>query len=707
MSSNNSFFKEANNCWRVSEVDQGAAILSGQDYFRAFRQAILQAERSVYILAWDISAVIKTSRDEEYDDGHPAELSAFIFSVLEAKPDLEIYILLWDYSMVYIAEREWLPFSEWQKEGQPRLHFEVDNAISTGASHHQKVVIVDEAFAFCGGFDLSAWRWDTREHLAKDPRRETPKGELYQPYHDIQLALTGAVTKDFSDLFAMRWERATGESLARQEAAVESIPWPESLSVDFENETMALALTFSKFKDYEASFHIEQLHLDMIARAKQYIYIENQYLSSHTIVNALANRLRESEGPEVIVVLTKDTGGFLEEGTLGVLRDRLLEILDQADTHGRLCAQYPYVCDDEGNESQVYVHAKLLIADDSMLEIGSANLSNRSMKVDSEVDMAIVRDEPSPFIQQLLRRLLAIHFKCSIEDVEAALASEGAICPAIAKLREGHPHALRPLSVGNNSYLLRKIADTQLLDPSEPISPAYWMREAFAEDTDEAKQSSPWRKYAKVGAWILLGCICAYGLKELWGGLLSKDAVIGWLEGFRSHPLLIPILLGIFILAGMIALPINLLLVGGTIALGPWVTFGCGLVGALASAALAFWMGHQFGKPLLEKVAKDKLRKLSKQVGKRGVLSVAVIRVVPIAPFVVINLVAGFSSLKFRTFMSGSALGMFPGMLGVVLVTNQVQSVLSDPSWKTWFMLAGVVLVFGALTFFIRKQFSQ
>lgn len=681
-------------------------MLSGRDYFKAFREAVIQAEHSVYLLAWDISAVIETVREDSYDDGYPSELADFIFAVLEDKPDLHIYILLWDYSMVYIAEREWLPFSRWKREEQPRLHFEVDDAISAGASHHQKVVVVDESLAFCGGFDLSAWRWDTIDHLAKDERRKNPKGDLYQPYHDIHLALTGSVAGDLADLCAMRWERATGEKLPRLEQVPKRAPWPDSVPVDFEDESVALALTFSKFRDYQPSFHIEQLHLDMIARAQRYIYIENQYLSSHTIVEAIASRLRESDGPEVIIVLTQDTGGMLEEGTLGVLRDRLLEIMAEADVHDRFCALYPYSSDEEGNETQVYVHAKLLIADDTMLEIGSANLSNRSMKVDSEVDLAIVKDEPSEFIRSLLHRLLAIHFKCDVDEVAKALEAKGAICPAVASLREDRLHTLKDLPIGCNSALLRKVADTQILDPSEPISPAYWMREAFSGD-DGDKQPSKWRRYLKVGLWLLLGFLCAYGLKEMWGGVLSKDAVVDWFEGFRNSPWLIPLLLGIFVAAGIIAVPINLLLVAGTVALGPWVTFACGFIGSLASAALAFGAGHQFGKPLLEKIAKDQLQKLSKQVGKRGVLSVALIRVVPIAPFVVINLVAGFSSLKFRTFMAGSVVGMLPGMLGVVLVTNQVQSVISDPNWKTWLTLGAVVLVFGLATYFMKKKFKS
>ena len=179
-----------------------------------------------------------------------------------------------------------------------------------------------------------------------------------------------------------------------------------------------------------------------------------------------------------------------------------------------------------------------------------------------------------------------------------------------------------------------------------------------------------------------------------------------YLEDFRSSSFVIPIIFGLFVVAGLIAAPINLLLVASTVTIGPWVTFGCGLTGSLFSAAVAFYAGKRFGKPLIKKVAKKQLEKLSRQVANRGILSVAMIRLVPIAPFVVVNLVAGFSSIGFTTFMLGSILGMVPGMFGVVWVTHTAQSALADPQWQTWLMLGCGVAVIGVAAYFVRQKFK-
>ncbi|MFP4068922.1 MAG: VTT domain-containing protein [Verrucomicrobiota bacterium] len=703
--------KEGENCWRVSRIERGAFLLSGQAYFRAFRQALIRAERAVYILAWDLSEKIEMVRDEADDDGYPSGLADFIFAILEEKPELQIHILLWDYSMVYLAEREWLPFTRWRQEKHPRLHLELDDALNVGASHHQKVVVVDEALAFFGGFDLSAWRWDAPEHEPDDPRRKNPKNEPYQPYHDIQVLVEGPMVDDLAELCAMRWKRATGDELPRMPEKPgdgSGGRWPEGMQVDLENETAALALTFSRYKEYEPSRHIERLHLELIEEAEDYIYIENQYLSSHTIVEALAQRLKEADGPEIILILTRDTGGWIEEGTMGVLRDRLLEILKEADRHDRFGAYYPFVEDEDGHSSQVYVHAKLMIVDDRVIEVGSANLSNRSMKVDSELDLVVVKDAPAGCVTSLLERLLAMHFQVSTETVRERRDGNASLIAAVEGLRDGRLHRLEHLEIGCNNRLQRKIADTQLLDPDEPISPAYWMRELLRDQLEARGPDRFWRRtWVKVAAFVALGLLLAYGLKEAWGDVITKDAVVAYFEGFRNSPYALPILLGVFVLAGLIAVPVNLLLVAGTIVMGPWVAFGCGLAGSLASAALAFAAGHGVGKPLIRLLAKDQLESLARTVGRRGPLSVALIRIVPIAPFVVINLVAGFSGLRFSTFMLGSVMGMVPGMLAVVLLTRQIRSALADPSWRTWLVLGLLVAAVGAAAVYLKKKFRR
>ena len=690
------------NHWKQASCEKGAFIVDGQSYFSSVRAALKQAEKYVCILAWDLNGEIELLRDESPDDDLPTQLTDFLYALLEQKPELEIYILLWDYSMVYLGEREWVPFTRFRQDPHPRLHLVTDSEINVGASHHQKVIMIDGGFAFNGGLDLSTWRWDTQEHLPEDKRRTTPDGEQYQPYHDIHTAVTGQAAHALDELCRERWKRATKEEAPWPSPASENKVWPDGLKPDFENVKAVYSLTYSEYKDYPAVTQIEQLHLDMIASAERFIYLENQYLSSHPITDALIERLKEPDGPEIILLLTQDTGGWLEEGTLGVLRSRLLEKLVNADKHKHFGAYHPHVEDSSGNESQVYVHAKAMICDDRAVMVGSANLSNRSMKVDSEIMLTLGLDEAATAAPELLRRLLSIHLGTSEETVDQSLESTNSINETIRKLREDSLHQLRDLKIDYPSAIQRKLAETQLLDPDEPIDLGYRLRKSISSDK---KKEVPryWVRYAKIGAAVLVVFLIGLGLKEAWGGIVDKESVETFFKSLNQSIWTLPLLFAIFFLAGLAAISINLLLVSATLVIGPWAAFGCGFLGSLLSAVAAFHIGIFAGQPILKKFFADKMEKLSRKIQDRGVISVALLRLVPVAPFVVVNLVAGVSQMKLRTFVAGSCIGMIPGMLGVVFVTYQAKSAYTDPTWQTWVFLAlGIAALIG-LSFGVKK----
>lgn len=701
--------REGVNYWQQAQSDRGAFIVDGDSYYRAFREALIQAERHICLLAWDLKGAIELLRDESPDDGLPTKLVDFLYALLDRKPELEIRILLWDYSVVYLGEREWLPFTRFRQDPHPRLHLEIDAELNVGASHHQKVVVVDGNFAFCGGLDLSTWRWDTQEHAPKDPRRVTPSGEHYQPYHDIHAAVTGPAARTLDSLCRDRWKRGTGQEADWPAAEGENQIWPDSLEANFTKAKAAFALTYSAYKNYPAVTQIETLHLDMIAAAERYIYIENQYLSSHAIADALIARLQEPDGPEITIILTQDTGGWLEEGTLGLLRCRILEKLVEADQHERFGAFYPHVRDDEGNESQVYVHAKAMICDDRAVMIGSANLSNRSMKVDSEVMLALGLDEDAASAPELLRRLLSIHLGTAPDHVDRSLAETHSINRSIRELRKGSQHQLRNLEIGCSNPITRTIADTQLLDPDEPIDLGYWLKKVVPSgndtqpDTPTTALPHNWIRYAKIAAGVLLVFLIGLGLKEAWGSVIDKESVETFFRSLNESAWTLPLLFGIFFLAGLTGISLNLLLVSATLVIGPWSAFAAGFAGSLLSAVATFYLGKIAGQPILEKFFQDRLNQLSEKIQNRGVLSVALLRLVPIAPFVVINLVAGLSKLKLRTFVAGSCLGMLPGMAGVVFVTYQAKSAYTDPSWQTWALLALGLLALIGLTVGVKK----
>ncbi len=692
------------NCWRLERADRVGWLVGGRAYFRAVRQALLEAERHAVVLAWDLHSEVLLERDEENpDDGLPRKLGPFLNALLEARPNLEIHLLVWDFSMIYAAEREWRLFSDAFRDPHPRLHLHYDDRLPMNASHHQKVIVVDDALAFAGGFDLSSWRWDSAKHRLHDERRTDPHGDPYQPYHDLALALTGPAAKALGDLCAERWKRATGNALPRRDSPRDQAPWISGLDPFLESVDIGIARTFAAFDPWPEVHEVERLHLDLIAVARDYLYFENQYFSSRRLTEALAQRLREPDGPEVIIVLTREAG-WLEEGTMGLLRDRLFELLVEADEHGRLRLLYPRVADESGEEStQVYVHAKLVIADDRFLKVGSSNLSNRSMRVDSEVDLVIERAERDSAIRDRLLALLAIHFGTEPARVAERLEKAGTLGETIDSLETDTGHSLRPYPFGCDSDVERRLADTQLLDPDEPLDPGYWIRDFVPE----GERPSTLRRLTQISLVVIVGILLAFLVKEGWGSVLDKETIVTHLETIQNSPWAPLILVGAVMLAGLVGIPLNLILVAATIVLGPWIAIGCGYAGAHLSAVAGFGLGHRFGKPILKRWNTDKIENLNRKLRDRGALSVALVRMVPIAPFTVVNLAAGASHLRFGVFNLGTLLGMAPGMAGVVLLTNQLNEAVSDPGWGSILGFLAVLLVVGGGVFFIRRALGS
>src|SRR5690606_33442808 len=231
---------------RIEQAERAALLVDGADYFAALRSSILKAEHSVTIIGWDIDSRAPL-RHVPHDDSPdpeseaPETLGALLAYAVERRPALRIRILLWNYSILYAIERELLPSLSLGWQTPPQIEFHFDDMLPLGASHHQKIVVVDDSVAFSGGLDITRRRWDTQDHAPGDPRRVDPWGKPYGPFHDVQMVVDGAAARALGDLVADRWQRATGKSIERSTAPGD--PWPAGVPVDFTDISIGLART--------------------------------------------------------------------------------------------------------------------------------------------------------------------------------------------------------------------------------------------------------------------------------------------------------------------------------------------------------------------------------------------------------------------------------------------------------------------------------
>ena len=670
--------KEGHNCWRISHADQAAFLIDGAAYFEALACAIDQAQNTIFIAAWDIDSRIQLSPGNEVATHHK-DLGQFLNAKVKGTPGLRAYVLNWDFPMLYVREREWLPIFNVGWKTHQRLSYHLDDEHPIGASQHQKFVVIDNRIAFCGGLDLSNSRWDTPHHRLDDPRRRNPDGEPYGPFHDIQMVVEGEVATVLGELFRNRWQWATGDAIALK--INESMTsWPRNLSHDLTNIKVAISRTLPAYKERQEVRELGKLYKDGIAAAKKTIYIENQYLTSFEIGETIKNSLARKDGPEIILILPKKSSGWLEQSTMDALRARILERLFRADHHGRLRVFYPVL--DDG-ETSLYVHSKLMIVDDQLALIGSANLSNRSMGFDSECTLAVEAEDDTKVadaIASLRNRLLAEHLGTSLDSVSQALSNKPSMIEAIESLCAVSGRRLRSLDYAPSLPIdgVSIVEDHELLDPETPMA-LDRMLDRFVQDGNGRTKTQQVMKI--VGVLLVLLTLAAAWRWPPLSEWIGREQLAVWADEIRNHPLSFLWVLVAYVVGGVIMVPVTLL-VGVTAMV--YASFWGALyawIGCLLSALTTFLIGSKLGKQTVRKLAGKRLNRLSRQIAKQGILSMAIVRNIPVAPYTMVNVIAGASHIKLRDFLIGTALGMLPGILAITIFADRLLHTIKEPDW--------------------------
>ncbi len=556
-----SLLVEGRNCWRIAHADRVAFLIDAADYFAAFAAAAVQAQHSIFIIAWDFNSQIRLWQDDG-PVGVPPVLGDFLNHLVKRRRRLKIHILDWDFPMVYGADREFPPLFGlgWKHRRRIRLHF--DSSLPLGASHHQKIVVIDDAIAFVGGLDLTGSRWDTSEHRGQDARR-VYAGKPYPPFHDGMMAVDGAAAQALAEIAVTRWKRATGETI--RPSAQRYDVWPPLLRPDITDVDVGIARTEPVYDGNPGVREIEALYIDAIAAAKHSIYIENQYFTSASVGAALAARLEEESGPEIVAVLRKASDGWLEGPTMGALRAELIKKLRAADRAQRLSLYYPTV-PDLGDQC-CNVHAKFLVIDDQVLRIGSANLNNRSMGLDTECDLVVTANgDPriAAAIAGFRNRLLAEHLGTSELRVAEILRTGTTISDTVRRLSTGE-RRLEPLE--DEHWPAAVVSLAEVTDPEQPLSPNQLV-EHFAPELD-----SKTRGY--LGLKITIAVLICVGLVAAWRytplkEYVTVEAVLAWVGTLKDNPWAPLVLIGAYILATFTFFPRPLLALGAVIAFGPW-----------------------------------------------------------------------------------------------------------------------------------------
>jgi phospholipase D1/2 len=701
-----SLLRPGRNCWRVAPCARLSMLVDADAYFPALRQALTQAEHSVFILGWDIDSRMRLLQgsDTAPADGLPAELRDFLNALCRRRRGLRIYVLSWDYAMVFALEREFLPAAKEHWQTHRRLSFCLDGNHPVGASHHQKVVVIDHKLAFVGGLDLTIRRWDTHHHLPDDPRRVDPDGKPYAPFHDVQCMVDGQAAQALGELAAERWLNATGRRPRVPPAPKLSAtdPWPRHIAPDITNVPVGISRTFPARDDAPGISEIRTLYTDAIGAARDSIYLENQYFSSGLIADAFADRLHQPDGPDIALVSRRTESGWLEEASMGVLRARLYRGLREIDPDGRFQLYCPHV---PGlGDACVNVHAKVMAVDDRLLTIGSANLSNRSFGLDTECNLVIEsRGDPrvAAGIRAMRDRLLCEHLAVTPDALADAMAAHPRLNDALAALHRPDGRTLQPFVPTVPDDIDAALPDASLLDPMEPID----AEEVMAEFVGPEARPHVARRVALLVALVLVvaGVVFAWRYTPLreWADFRQVLALVQRVDDMPFAPLA---MMAAFVAGGLTLFPVTVLIVVTVVVFGPLYGGAIALGGTVLSTAAGYTVGRLLGRNAVQRFGGRRLNRLSQQVSQHGLLAMVVLRLVPVAPFTLVNLVVGASRIRLRDCLLGTAIGMSPGIIVSASLVDRIAAVARNPDPKTFALLALVLLIPAALWWVLRRR---
>lgn len=376
-------------------------LLHGEEYFSDLYQMLQTARTRVTICGWCLTPLMPLLRGDR-------QATSILADVLDAvSAHAEVYVLLWAGAPVLFqpSVQAMEQVCRTLHERAPRVRCELDRRASFSHDHHQKAITVDGRVAYVGGIDLSTFqgdRWDTKDHhLRFGPN-----------WHDVQVRLEGEVVRDIEENFCQRWNAVTGDHL-------EPLPTPEP-DPAWNTPAQIVRTVPAGFYPFapNGEYGIRHALLAAISRADRYIHLENQYIWSPEVVEALMEAMNRPHSGEFRIVLILPARAYTGKYD----NDEHVRLLHDADGSRGIFHAYSLYASGPAfgltgyRYLPIYVHGKVSIVDDEWLSVGSANLNRRGLGTDTEMNVQAV----APDLARRLRvRLWAEHLGMTEEAVAA------------------------------------------------------------------------------------------------------------------------------------------------------------------------------------------------------------------------------------------------------------------------------------------------
>jgi len=669
-------------------------LIDCEAFYESLHEAICRAKKSIIIVGWDIDRRVRLIRGrKEFESPYPSVLGELLAHKARENASMLIYLLRWDSSIMFSFQREIAAQHLWEISTPENVHICADDCIPIGGAHHQKIIIIDNTLAFSGGGDVAAGRWDSQEHKIIEPERHDERGN-YGPFHDVQIMLEGPIVGDLTKIACERWVRAAGYEIKTDQLKPDEqqhISMVDFCTPDFKDVPVAIARTSPAIGDAKRIEEILHMYLDLITSAEEFLYLENQYLTSKDIARQLNQQLRNKRNLRAAIVSSFEPEGMLEGEALWTARiefERILEVGIKKE-QVIMCAPLFHV---SRGEKPFYkrIHSKVMVIDDQYLCVNSSNITNRSLQLDTECDIVLIADSDSHRmgIRKIRNALIAEHSGIPAQRVQKIIENGH----RLRRLLKAKPYGHWSLAVlKDHRYTHQKLGGFMnlIVDPKRPFLPRRLMKRL----SSSGMLRNPSRRKLAIfaGSFLVVLIILLVSLSNAqW---FSNTTLISFLEGAREMPASFLVVCSLYLIGGLTFFPMTILSLATTAVFGALRGTIYAMVGALLSAALLFGVGHYLGLSNIRKYFGERIRKATMKLKNKGVFGVAMIRLTPIAPYSLVNLAAGIVSIKFVDFMLGSFMGLLPGLIAKGLVGDSLMQVFIKPNIEgVAYLISGLVV---------------
>jgi phospholipase D1/2 len=188
---------------------------------------------------------------------------------------------------------------------------------------------------------------------------------------------------------------------------------------------------------------------------------------------------------------------------------------------------------------------------------------------------------------------------------------------------------------------------------------------------------------------------------------INLETVVQWQQSLKDHPTAFFWVASAYLIGGLVLFPVTILNVATVVTFGPVTGNAYALAGWLFSAAMSFGIGRTAGSTTIQKIPRLRLNPVFHEAGRHGFVTVLSMRIVPLAPFTVINLIIGASGIGFRDFILASLVGRIPGIVTLTLFGVQLEYFLRRPGLQSLALLALAALLMLLVATWFYRHFSR